>query len=113
MKFKQIVSHFDDLKYASYRVSDLEKEVQEQEWKNKHMSSHVSYSVMVYIVLILISFYKLYKYLKCWWTGNGRPKALTASTLEASASTGSGGLGTTVNINIKTSNDSFVGDYIL
>jgi hypothetical protein len=78
-------------------VSDLEKEVQEQEWKNKHLSSHVSYSVMVYIVFILISlyaFYKLYKYLKGWWTGNGRPRALTAPTLEASASTGSVGWGT-------------------
>jgi hypothetical protein len=48
--------------------------------------------------------------LRGWWTGNGRPKALTAPTLEASASTGSGGLGNTVNINIKTSNESLVGD---
>jgi hypothetical protein len=68
---------------------------------------------MVYIVLILISlyaFYKLYKYLKGWWTVNGRPKVLTAPPLEASASTGPGGLGNTININIKTSNDSLVGD---
>jgi hypothetical protein len=113
MKFKHIVSHLDDLKYASFKVSDLEKEVKEQEWKNKHLSSHVSYSVMVYIVLVLISLYalyKLYKYVRGWWTGSGGLKALTAPILEARASTGPGGLGNTVNINIKTSNDSLVAD---
>jgi hypothetical protein len=69
MTFKQIVSHLDDLKYASHRVSELEKEVQEQEWKNNHLSSHVSYSVMVYIILVMITLYvlyKLFKYLRGW-----------------------------------------------
>jgi hypothetical protein len=99
MKFKHTVSHLDDLRYASYRVSDLEKEVQGQEWKDKHLSSHV----MVYITVL----HKLFKYLRGWWTGNGRPKALTAPTLEAST-TGPDMLGNTVNINIKTSNGSLV-----
>jgi hypothetical protein len=111
MKFKQVVSHLDDLKYASHKVSDLEREVQEQEWQNKHLSNHVSYSVMVYVILILVSLYalyKLYKYVKGWLAGNSRLKALTAPTLETSVSTGSSGLGNTVNINIKTSNKSLV-----
>jgi hypothetical protein len=66
---------------------------------------------MVYIILITIILYVLYKpykYLKDWWTGTGRPKALTAPTLEARASTGSGMLGNTLNNNIKTSNGGLV-----
>jgi hypothetical protein len=93
MKFRQVVSHLDDLKYASHKVSDLEREVQEQEWKNKHLSNHVSYSIMVYVILILVSLYalyKLYKYVKGWLAGNSRLKALTAPTLETNVSTGSG-----------------------
>jgi hypothetical protein len=111
MKFKQVISHLDDLKYASHKVSDLEKFVQEQEWKNRHLSSHASHSVIVYFILVLISFfalYKLYKYTRNWLLSSRRPKALTAPTLETNVPIGSGGLGNTVNINIKASNESLV-----
>ena len=110
MKFKQIVSHLNDLKYASFKVSDLEKEIQEQEWKNKHISSHMSYSVMVYIIFAIIgmyAFYKLYRYVRNRWLHAGNPRTTTAA-MKAITATGSGGMGNTVNINIKTSNESLV-----
>jgi hypothetical protein len=42
-----VVSHLDNLKYASFKVLGLEKEIRVQEWKNHHINSHTSYSVMV------------------------------------------------------------------
>jgi hypothetical protein len=52
--FKHIVSHLDDLKIASHRISDVETMIREQEWKRLHTSSHNTYSALVYICLILI-----------------------------------------------------------
>jgi hypothetical protein len=34
LNFKHIVSHLDHLKHAGYKISELEKEIKEQEWKN-------------------------------------------------------------------------------
>jgi hypothetical protein len=47
--YKRIVSHLDDLKSASHRVSDVENMISEQEWKSSHISSHNMYSALVYI----------------------------------------------------------------
>jgi hypothetical protein len=51
--FKQVASHFDDLKHASYKISELEKEIEEQEWKNHQVMKHSTYSAIVYILLSL------------------------------------------------------------
>jgi hypothetical protein len=55
LKFKETVSQLDDLKYASFKVSELEKEIRGQEWKNHHVKTHTSYSIIVYIILAVIS----------------------------------------------------------
>jgi hypothetical protein len=47
--FKHIVSHLDDLKIASCRISDVENMIREQEWKRLLTSSHNTYSALVYI----------------------------------------------------------------
>jgi hypothetical protein len=65
--FKQVASHLDHLKHASYKISELEKETYEQEWKNHQAIKHSTYSLIVYILLIVITMYptyKLYRYLK-------------------------------------------------
>jgi hypothetical protein len=64
--FKYIVSHLDDLKIASHRISDVANMIREQEWKRLHTSSHNKYSAPVYICLILIGFYILYKLCNCF-----------------------------------------------
>jgi hypothetical protein len=51
LEFKHVESHLDDLKHASYEISELEKEINEQEWKNHQMSKHYAYSVTVYILI--------------------------------------------------------------
>ena len=45
--FKQLVSHLDDLKMASHRISDVENMIKEQEWKRLHAASHTTYSTLV------------------------------------------------------------------
>ena len=59
--FKHNVSHLDDLEVASRRISDVENMIREQEWKRLRTSSHNTCSVLVYICLILIVLYTLYK----------------------------------------------------
>jgi hypothetical protein len=52
--FKHVVSHLDDLKIASHRISDVEHMIREQEWKRLHISSHNTYSALVYVCLLLL-----------------------------------------------------------
>jgi hypothetical protein len=109
MKFKQTVSHLEDLKYASFKVAELDKEIKEQEWKNHHVNNHTSYSTIVYVILVVSVMYisyKLYVFLKSRWQHTGRPRALMAQVRELKTSTETRGSGNTVNINIKTSNES-------
>jgi hypothetical protein len=61
MKFKHVVTHVEDLKYASFKISELEKLTREQEWKNKHTQHHKTYSILVYIALSILMTYGLYK----------------------------------------------------
>jgi hypothetical protein len=109
LKFKETVSHLDDFKYASFKISELEKEIGEQEWKNHHVKTHTSYSIIVYIILAVISMYMLYKlymYIRRRWTKVARTKSITTSPREMQVSTESSGQGNTFNINIKTSSKS-------
>jgi hypothetical protein len=58
---KHVVSHFDDLKYASHKMSELEKALKEQEWKKHQVIKHSTYSVTVYVLLTVIIIYVLHK----------------------------------------------------
>jgi glycopeptide antibiotics resistance protein len=59
-ELKNILSHLNDLKVASHKVSDAQNIINEKEWKRVHSSSHNTYSVMLYICLVLIGVYTLY-----------------------------------------------------
>jgi hypothetical protein len=59
--FKHMVSHLDDLKRASHKISQVVHMVVEQEWKRLHSTSHNFYSVLVYICFLLIGLYVIYK----------------------------------------------------
>jgi hypothetical protein len=110
LDFKHVVSHLDDLKHASYKISELEKEIKEQEWRNHQKIKHSTYSVIMYILIsilgvyMLYKLYKLYRYLRdrC----SKRPKAITGSYGERQPMARTEGHGNTVNISIKTSNES-------
>jgi hypothetical protein len=90
------MSHLDDLNVASRRISDVENVIKEQEWKRVHMSAHNMYSALVYICLILIGLYVLYKLYNCF-----KDKV---SCVKAIADTN--GSGNVVNTKIYTSNES-------
>jgi hypothetical protein len=94
--FKHIVSHLDDLKIASRRISDVETMIKEQEWKRLHTSSHNTYSALAYICLALIGLYVLYKLYNCLKGKVNCMKAITDTS----------GSGNIVNIKIHTSNES-------
>jgi hypothetical protein len=94
--FRHVVSHLDDLKFASHKISEVESMIKEEEWKRLHMSSHNTYSVLVYVCLILIGFYVFYKLYNCLKGKLKCVKALSDTT----------GAGNVVNIKIHTSNES-------
>jgi hypothetical protein len=94
--FKHVVSHLDDLKIASRRISDVEHMIREQEWKRLHTTSHNTYSALVYVCLVLIVLYVLYKLYNCFKNKAHCVKAITDAN----------GSGNVVNIKIHTSNES-------
>ena len=94
--YRHIVSHLDDLKIASHKVSEVENMIREQEWKRVHTSAHNTYSVLVYVCLIAIGLYVVYKLYNCC---KGRVNCVKAIT----DTTGSSNI---VNIKIHTSNES-------
>jgi hypothetical protein len=55
LNFKHVVSPMEDLKYASYKVSELEEKIKETAWKHQYTKSHSTYSVSVYILTTLVS----------------------------------------------------------
>jgi hypothetical protein len=57
LEFKHEASHLDDLKHASYKISELEKEINDQEWKNHQISKHNAYSVIVYVLISIFAVY--------------------------------------------------------
>jgi len=100
--FKHLVSHLDDLKIASHKISDVEKMIKEQEWKRLHAASHTTYSTLVYICLALIILYVLYKLYNCLKMYSGCKRRNPC----VKALTDSNGSGNVVNIKIHTSNES-------
>jgi len=93
--FKHIISHLDDVKIASCRISDVENMIREQEWKRLHTSAHNTYSALVYICLMLIGLYILYKLYTCLKDKVNCVKSLTDAI----------GSGNVINIKIHTSNE--------
>jgi hypothetical protein len=94
--FKHIVSHLDDLKVASHRISEVEHMIKEQEWRKLHTASHNTYSVLVYVCFVAIGLYLLYKLYNCIKNKVNCIKTITDTT----------GSGNAVNIKIHTSNES-------
>ena len=54
------------LNIASRRIANNEHMIREQEWKQLHTSSHNTYSVLVYVCLLLLTLYVLYKLYNCF-----------------------------------------------
>jgi len=46
LNFRETVSHADDLKYVGVKVKDLQKHIQEHEWRSRHFTIHHGYSCM-------------------------------------------------------------------
>jgi hypothetical protein len=110
MKLKPAVTYIEDLRYASYRISELQKLAAEQEWKRKHFEYHNSYSILMYVVISMLTLYGLYRIFR-WvitrWKNNRIIREITASTEQRlSLPMGDSGSGNVVNIKIKTSNES-------
>jgi hypothetical protein len=107
MKLKHIVSHVEDFKYASFKISEVVKMVKEQEWKNKHTQYHKTYSTSGYMVITLIVLYGIYRWtrfiLKRWKKGK-LLAAITGTTEISGSSAQTREGGDVVNNNIKTSN---------
>jgi hypothetical protein len=109
MKFKHVISHMEDLKYASFKISELEKIAREQEWKHKHTQYHKTYSVLGYIAITLIALYGVYRlgrFLLQRWQTNKILRAITSAKNGLDLATETRGAGNVVNINIKTINES-------
>jgi len=65
LTYQKTVSHLDDFKYASKKVSELLEDVKEQEWKNSHVAYHDTHSVLLFFVLSFVFIYLLYKLYTC------------------------------------------------
>jgi hypothetical protein len=112
-EFKHIASHLEDLKHASFKISELEKEVKEQEWKNRHMSKQTAYSAITYGLLgiiLIYALYKLYRYVRSHYRPGRTLRALTAPPGGVQVPTETSGTNNIVNISIKTSNESLASD---
>jgi hypothetical protein len=108
LSFRETVSHADDLKYAGVKIKDLEKHIQEHEWKTKHSVIHHGYSIVLYVVVSLFGLYAAYRVLRCMVVKGlcrGAAGALRL-TYPNQANPDFTGSGNVVNINIKSSNES-------
>jgi hypothetical protein len=62
----------------SFKIADLVKGIKDQEWKNHH-TCHNAYSIIVYILLIVVCSYIVYYTYQCmkpwllYWTGMIEP----------------------------------------
>jgi hypothetical protein len=85
VKFKYVVHQVEDLKFASFKISELEKLATEHEWKNKYSGYHTTYSVLAYIFISIdmkYGLYKLVRFLFPYCKTNTALKAIAASTKE-------------------------------
>ena len=61
LTYGRSVSHLDDMKYASKKVSDLLEEVRDQEWRNNHAIYHDTHTVLLFLIVSIFSIFLLYK----------------------------------------------------
>jgi hypothetical protein len=94
--FRHIATHLDNLKVESHKVSEIEHLIKEQEWKRLHTISHNTYSILVYVCLIAVGLYIVFKLYTCV-----KSKAKCFKDFTDTA-----GSGNVVNIKIHTSNES-------
>jgi hypothetical protein len=109
MKLNPTITHMEDLKYASYRISELEKLAVEQGWKRKHFQYHNTYSILMYVRITAIILYGLYQLTK-WLITQTKCKILNEITASSeqrlSFPMDVSGTRNVLNITIKTSNES-------
>jgi hypothetical protein len=108
LSFRETVSHADDLKYVGVKIKDLEKHIQEHDWRSKHSVTHHGYSILLYVVGSLFCLYAAYRVVRCMVVkGLCRGAAgLLRLTYPDQPNPGFTGSGNVVNINIKSSNES-------
>jgi hypothetical protein len=90
-------------------MSDLLEEVKEQEMRNEHVIYHDTHSVLLSLIICIVSIYllyKLYTYMRRWTTTRFCKREVSATSAEVSHVVERGDRGSTVNINIKNSNDT-------
>ena len=85
------------------------EDVKEQEWKNSHVAYHDTHSVLLFFVLSFVFTYLLYKLYTCirqqaatWFVR----KEIPAAPIDVSYAAGPNDTVSTVNINIRNSNES-------
>jgi hypothetical protein len=103
LNFRQTVSHADDLRYAGIKVRELEANILEHEWKEKHSVTHKSFSIVLYILIVLICLYFVIRLILCVKSRGTCRRGADILKLHSTPDPTSGHV---VNINIKTSNDS-------
>ena len=111
LNFRETISHADDLKYVGVKVKDLEKHIQEQEWRSRHFTIHHGYSIVLYVIVGLFCLYIVYRVIRCTVT-KGLCRGITGAlrlTHQTQADPEFKGSENIVNINIKTSNVSLTG----
>ena len=108
LNFRETISHADDLRYAGIKVKDLERHVLEHEWREKHATIHYGYSIGLYVIIGLLSFYIVFHLIRCM-RSRGTCQIVVGALKRISpieANPESVGSGNVININIKTSNES-------
>jgi len=91
------------------KIKDLEKHIQEHEWRSKHFMEHPGYCCIVNVGLLCL--YIVYRVIQFMVT-RGLCRGITGAlrlTHQNRADTEFKGSGNIVNINIKTSNESLTG----
>ena len=68
--YKKTTAHLKDLRSASTKVSDLLKEIDEQDWKNYHVNYRNTHSVLLVLVVGVVSSYVLFKLYNCAYLRN-------------------------------------------
>ena len=59
--YTKTTAHLEDLRSASTKVTDLIKRVDEQQWKNHHVTYGNTHSVVLVLIVCVVSIYLLFK----------------------------------------------------
>jgi hypothetical protein len=108
LNFRQTVSHAEDLRYAGIKVKELEKNVLDLEWRERHSAQHFGYSIVFYIVIVVLILYVVIRLVLCIRSKRICRRVAGALKIhpENREDPRDMGSGNVVNINIKTSNES-------